>query len=287
MLEQIRRVGVLSCSLSGCAIARVIALGGYDVHLCEVSHATLEAAFRNTSSFFKRQAMRGRISAAAAHAAIQHMHGSAEMHDLAACQLVIEAMPQSPEAKINTFRLLDHICPPATIFLSHLSALAVLPLATATKRPERVAGVHFIHPVHLVKIVERVRTSMVAPAIIETLVQFMTSLQREAIVVADAPGLVVNRLLIAYLLQAIRLVEAGVASQADIDKAMHLGCGYPMGPFTLMDALGLDQVCYLAERIYETSQDAAYLPPETLKRLVAAGHYGKHTGQGFYTYPDI
>ncbi|MBD3306187.1 3-hydroxybutyryl-CoA dehydrogenase [candidate division KSB3 bacterium] len=284
-MPPLQRIGIVGCGLSGCGIARVAALSGYAVHICENSQENLAFAFEKSSTFFKRQAMGGILSDDEVQQTLARIHGSIDLEDLKVSDLVIETIPEDLERKIHIHQELDRLCPPQTILVSHSSSFSITAIASATQRPQQVAGLHFFHPIHMIDLVEVVKTSLMSPLTLDTLCDFVRSLNKEPILVADAPGFVVNRLLVAHVLHAIRLVEADIATKEDVDKAMEIGCGYPMGPFTLMDFLGLDRIYRIAQNLYREYQDPQYLPPASLEQLVAAGHLGKKTGQGFYTYP--
>jgi 3-hydroxybutyryl-CoA dehydrogenase len=283
-MSSIRKVGIVGCGLNGCAIARVVALAGYEVRVCEISQATLDLAFEKSSTFFKRQSMIGMLSDIDVQETLSRIHGTVNIHDLVESDLVMEAIPENLTAKMQLMQELDQLCPPPTILISHTSSLSLAPIAAATQRPEKVGGLHFLHPIHMIRLVEVVKTLLLDPSILKIICEFVQSLKRDPITVMDAPGLVVNRLIIAHLLNAVRIFESGIATKEDIDKAIQVGCGHPMGPFVLLDYLGLDRVCRLANNLYQEYQEPQYLLPESLKDLVEAGHLGKQSGQGFYSY---
>ena len=283
-MRSIRKVGIVGCGLVGCAIARVIALAGYEVRVCEISQVALDLAFEKSSAFFKRQSMIGMLSDIDVQETLSRIHGTLNLHDLVDSDLVMEAIPENLTAKTHLIQELDQLCPPPTILISHISSLSLAPIAAATQRPEKVGGLHFLHPIHVIRLVEVVKAPLLDPSILKIICEFVHSLKRDPIIVVDAPGLVVNRLIIAHLLNAVRIFETGIATREDIDKAMQVGCGHPMGPFVLLDYLGLDRVCLLANNLYQQYQDPQYLLPDSLKHLVEAGHLGKKSGQGFYSY---
>ncbi len=283
-MHHIQRIGIVGCGLCGRGIARIAALSGYEVHICEKSLEILERGFEKNSAFFKRQSIGGMFSDTEVYEAFSRIHGSLDLYDLAGSDIVIEAIHENLEDKIDVIRELDRFCPPRIILVSHSSSFSITTIASATQHPDRVVGLHFFHPMHLVKLVEVVQTPFLDSSALETIYYFVRSLRKEYITVRDSPGFVVNRLVLAYLLNAIRIFEAGIATKEDIDKAMQLGCGYPIGPFALMDFISLDHICQLAENFYQEYQDPQYAPPLLLKRLVEEGHLGKEAGKGFYNY---
>src|SRR2546426_3485781 len=200
------------------------------------------------------------------------------------CDLIVEAVTEDLGLKIELWRVLDPICPPATIFASNTSSLSIGDMAAATRRPERFIGLHFFNPVPLMPLVEVVRAVTTSPDVVERAVTFARRLGKEPIAARDRSGFVVNRLLVPYLLDAVRALEQGVASAADIDRGMQLGCGHPMGPLTLLDFVGLDTVVRIAEIMFDEYREAKYAPPSLLKRMVLAGMTGRKTGKGFYDY---
>ena len=279
-----RNIGVIGCGLSGCAIVRLAALAGYDVHVCEITQATLDLAFQESSTFFKRQSIRGSLSGEEVQDVFSRIHGTLDLHDLAKSEMVIDALPENFEAKAHVLQQLDRLCSAETIFATHTSSLSVKKIAKATQFPERVLGLHFLQPAHIVKLVEVVSTDLVSPLLLETLCEFVRSLNREPIVIADSPGFVTTRLILGHLLNAVRMLEEGVASQEDIDKAMQLGCGHPMGPFVLMDFIGIDRVCRMAKNLHQEYPEGQYRTPKLLLQMLAEGRLGRQSGEGFYTY---
>jgi len=286
-MQNIQSIGVIGCGLSGCAIARVIALAGYQVQVCELSQETLDLAFQKSSTFFKRESMRGALSEEEIQGALSRIHGTVNLRDLMENALIIEAIPENFVAKLHLLQRLDAQCPSSTLFVIHTSSLSVTQFASAIKHPERVLGLHFIHPIHVVKLVEVVTTPFIQPEIVEIIQEFVRSLQKVPVTVKDAPGLIVSRLMIPYLLNAVRLLEEGVASAEDIDIAMQTGCGHPIGPLALLDYLGIDHVCRVAENLHQQSPDPDYLVPDLLKTLLKEGYTGRQAGKGFYTYPSF
>ncbi|GAK51493.1 3-hydroxybutyryl-CoA dehydrogenase [Candidatus Moduliflexus flocculans] len=286
-MQNIRSVGVVGCGLSGCAIARVVALAGYEVQVCERSQETLDLAFQKSSTFFKRESMRGALSEEAVQGALSRIHGTTNLRDLAGNDIIIEATSENFAVKQSLLQQLDQECPPTTLFVIHTSSLSIAQFASASQHPERVIGLHFIHPIHIVKLAEIVTTPFIQPETLTAIQEFVRSLQKMPITVKDAPGLIVSRLMIPYLLNAVRLLEEGIASAEDIDAAMQIGCGHPIGPLALLDYLGIDHVCRVAENLHQQSPDPDYLIPELLKMLLKEGYTGRQAGKGFYTYSSL
>jgi len=229
-------------------------------------------------------AAKGKLDTRAKDDTLGRIAGTPRLEDLKACDLVIEAMTENQALKNETFAKLDGICPPHALLASNTSSCNVTAMAAATKRPGQVVGMHFFNPVPLMKLVEVVRTILTDEASVTTAAEFVRAVGKTPVQTKDATAFIVNRLLVPYLLDAIRVYEGGLASLEDIDAAMKLGCGYPMGPFTLLDLVGLDTTMYVAEVMFDEFREARYAPPPLLKRMVMAGHLGRKTGRGFYTY---
>ncbi|HSC70142.1 MAG TPA: 3-hydroxybutyryl-CoA dehydrogenase, partial [Candidatus Methylomirabilis sp.] len=227
---------------------------------------------------------KGKLTAEAKAKAAANLRGTVSLEDLKDCDLVIEAIIENIEEKKKLYAALDKLCPPPTIFASNTSSLTVIEMAVATGRPDRVCGLHFFNPVPVMKLVEVVRTVRTSEETFRTAFEFARSVGKEPVAAKDNSGFIVNLLLVPYLLDAIRAVEAGVASVEDIDKGMKLGCGHPMGPLTLLDFVGLDTTFYIANIMFEEYREKRYAPPPLLRRMVQAGYYGKKSGLGFYDY---
>lgn len=283
-MRHLHCIGIVGCGQIGCGIARVAAIAGYEVHICEKSRETLDRSFAESVQFFKRQAIRGALNDQDVRPVSSRIHGTVNLEDLDGCDIIIEAVPEDLEKKIDILKTLDHLYPPPVILATHSIGLPIEQIAAATHTPERILGLHFLPPVHMMKLVEVVKTSRLSSTILDTICDVIRSLKKEPIVVADFPGFIVTRLMLGYLLNAVRIFETGVATKEDIDKAMELSSGHEIGPFAFMDFLGLDTVYRLAETFYEQYQDPQYTPPKLLKHLVDAGHWGQKTGQGFYSY---
>ena len=217
-------------------------------------------------------------------ATLKRLKPTTHLEDLKESDLVIEAIIENMHAKKDLFKKLDALLAPHAIICSNTSSLCVIEMAAATKRPKLVAGLHFFNPVPLMKLVEVVKTIVTSQETIDTLFAFAAKLGKKAVLAQDTPGFIVNRLLVPYLLYAIRMYESGLASKEDIDEGMKLGCGHPMGPLTLLDFVGLDTTYYIAEIMFDEFKDPLMAPPPLLKRMVLAGHYGKKSGKGFYDY---
>jgi 3-hydroxybutyryl-CoA dehydrogenase len=215
---------------------------------------------------------------------VDRLRGTTRLEDLSGVDLVVEAITENQTVKNETFARLDRICPPHAILASNTSSCNVTAMAAATKRPEQVVGLHFFNPVPLMKLVEVVRTILTSDATVATATEWVRAVGKVPVQTKDSTAFIVNRLLVPYLLDAIRCYEGGLASLEDIDQAMKLGCGYPMGPFTLLDLVGLDTATFVAEVMFEEFREPRYAPPPLLKRMVMAGHLGRKSGRGFYRY---
>ncbi len=287
---QINKVGVLGCGLMGSGIAQVAATAGFDVTVLEVEQKYLDKGFagidKSLAKFAERPPEKGGITAQQKDEIRARLKGTTRRQDLANCDIVIEAIIESVAQKKEMYAALDGIVKKEAIFASNTSSISITELMTATKRPERFIGLHFFNPVPLMKLVEVVRTIATATDVYETAYDFAKKLGKVPVRTSDKTGFIVNRLLVPYLLDAIRAYEEGVGSIEDIDNAMKLGCGYPMGPFTLLDFVGLDTTYYITHVMYDEFKERRFASPPLLKRLVMAGWYGRKTGKGFYDYSD-
>jgi 3-hydroxybutyryl-CoA dehydrogenase len=282
----IQKVAVVGCGLMGSGIAQVAAQAGCDVIIREVSADLIEKGLKSIEKNLGRLVEKGTLSAADRDQVRGRIRGTTKLEDLADRDLVIEAIIEQLPAKKELFGALDKICGPATIFASNTSSLTITEMATATKRPERFVGLHFFNPVPVMKLVEVVRTIATDPRVYEEMVAFGAKLGKVPVRAADKSGFIVNRLLVPYLLDAIRALEEGVGSIVDIDNSMKLGCGYPMGPLTLLDFVGLDTTYYIALIMFDEFRERRFAPPPLLKRMVLAGWNGRKSGRGFYDYAD-
>jgi 3-hydroxybutyryl-CoA dehydrogenase len=280
----IEKVGVLGCGLMGAGIAETCAKAGYTTVVREVNDGLLERGLERLRGSLAKAVDKGKLDAALRDATLGRLSGTTRAADLADCDLVIEAIIENLEEKRAIFTELDAVVKPGTMYASNTSSLTLTQLAAATKRPERFVGLHFFNPVPVMKLVEVVRTILTSDEAYEAAFAFARSLGKEPIACKDNSGFVVNRLLVPYLLDAIRALEEGVASVEDIDKGMQLGCGHPMGPLTLLDFVGLDTTYYIANIMFEEYREKRFAPPALLKQMVQAGRLGKKSGRGFYDY---
>lgn len=277
-------VGVVGCGLMGSGIAQVCAAAGLRTHVREIDDTLLARGLGRIDAFLAAGVERGRTSPEDAARVKANLSGTTRLEDLAGCDLVIEAIVERVEAKRETFAALETIVGPETVFASNTSSLCITELATATARPDRFVGLHFFSPVPIMKLVEVIRGLATSDATFERALSFGRTLGKEPVTAPDRPGFIANRLLIPYLLDAVRAHESGAGTIEDIDKTMTLGCGYPMGPFTLLDFVGLDTAYSIANIMYDEFRDPKYAPPPLLKRLVLAGRLGRKSGRGFYAY---
>lgn len=280
----IRNVGVVGCGLMGAGIVQVAAQAGFPVLFVEASDELVARGLGRLRETLEGLVAKGKLEARARDEALGRIGGTARLEDLKACDLVVEAMTENQALKNETFARLDRICPPQAVLATNTSSCNVTAMAAATRRPGQVLGLHFFNPVPLMKLVEVARTILTDDATVATATEWVRALGKTPVQTRDATAFIVNRLLVPYLLDAIRLYESGLATLEDIDQAMKLGCGYPMGPFTLLDLVGLDTAMSVAEVMFEEFREPRYAPPPLLKRMVLAGRLGRKSGRGFYTY---
>ena len=281
---EIGKVGVCGAGLMGNGIAQTCAAAGFHVTLMEVAEAPLARGLQTIAKSLDKFVEKQKMEQAERDAAFARISPTTGLTDLKDCDLVIEAIVENPELKIRLFQDLDALLAPNAIVCTNTSSLCVIELAAKTKRPNRVAGLHFFNPVPIMKLVEVVKTIATAQDVVDSLFAFTRKLGKEPILAKDTTGFVVNRLLVPYLLYAIKVYDEGLASKEDIDKGMKLGCGYPMGPLELLDFVGLDTTYYIAEIMYDEFKDPMMAPPPLLRRMVLAGQYGRKSGKGFYDY---
>ncbi len=282
----IKKVGVLGCGLMGSGIAQVAATAGFETVVKEVSEDLIKKGFAGIDKSLARFTEKGTITPAQQTEIRGRLKGTTTFADLADCDIIIEAIIENIEEKRRTYAELDALCKPETIFASNTSSISITEMMTATsvERQKRFIGLHFFNPVPLMKLVEAVRTILTDADVYEEAVEFGKRLGKVPVRAGDKTGFIVNRLLVPYMLDAIRALEEGVGSIVDIDTAMKLGCGYPMGPFTLGDFVGLDTTYYIAEIMFDEFREKRFAPPPLLKRMVLAGLYGRKSGRGFYDY---
>jgi 3-hydroxybutyryl-CoA dehydrogenase len=283
-MTDIHTVGVVGGGLMGSGIAQVAAQAGFTTVLREVSDALGQRARASIEKTLDRGIERGKVTTQERDAALGRLSITTQVGELRACDLIVEAIVEDLEVKNALWKELDAVCPPHTIFASNTSSLTIAAMAAATARADRVVGLHFFNPVPLMKLVEVVRTVTTSDETFGRAFDFARRLGKEPIAAKDTSGFVVNLLLIPYMLDAIRALEHGVASVEDIDAGMRLGAGHPMGPFTLLDFVGLDTTHKIAEIMFDEYREKRYAPPPLLKRMVLAGMYGRKSGKGFYDY---
>ena len=284
MDTRIRKVGVLGAGLMGSGIAEVTARAGYETTIREVSDELARRGTVRIEASLSKALERKKLSEEDRDATRGRLRTTTVLSDLADCDLVLEAIVENLDTKKETFSELDRVCKPESIFCSNTSSLTIVEIAAATGRGDRFAGLHFFNPVPVMKLVEVVRTISTSDATLETVSAFARSLGKEPIRANDNSGFVVNRLLVPYLLDAVRALEEGVGTREDIDRGMELGCGYPMGPLKLLDFVGLDTTYSIAEIMFQEYREKRFAPPPLLKKMVLAGRYGRKSGRGFYDY---
>ena len=284
----IKRVAVLGCGLMGAGIAQVCAQADREVTVIEVSEEYLNKGLGGITNQFGKMVEKGKLSAEDRDVTLARLHGTTRLEDAAGAEIVIEAIIENMDEKNRIYSRLDQICHPETIFASNTSSLSITQMMTATgpERQRRFIGMHFFNPVPVMKLVEVVRTILTDPEVFIAATEFGREIGKVPVQTSDRTGFIVNRLLVPYMLDSIRALEEGVASIVDIDNAMKLGCGYPMGPLTLGDFVGLDTTFYIANIMFDEFKEKRFAPPPLLKRMVMAGLYGRKSGRGFYDYSD-
>jgi len=281
---EIKNVGVLGCGLMGSGIAQVAAAAGYTTIVREVDQPFLDKGMGRIRKFLEDGVAKGKVTAEARDKTLGNLSGTTTFDALKECDIVVEAIVENLDDKRRTYAALEPLLKPGAIVVSNTSSLCITELAATTKRPDRFGGLHFFNPVPLMKLVEVIRALTTSDETYRAVFDFAKSLGKEPITAPDRPGFIVNRLLVPYLLDAIRAYENGLGTLEDIDNGMKLGCGYPMGPFTLLDFVGLDTTYYIANIMFEEFREPAYAPPPLLKRMVLAGRLGRKSGRGFYSY---
>lgn len=283
-MSEIKRVGVLGCGLMGSGIAQVAAVAGYETVVREVDEAPLRQGVSKIEASLTKLVEKQKLLASERDAALSRLQLTTNLSELARCDLIIEAVTEDLEVKNALWKDLDGECPPNTIFASNTSSLTIAAMATVTTRADRFVGLHFFNPVPLMQLVEVVRTVTTSDATFEAALDFARALGKTPIAAKDQSGFIVNLLLVPYLLDAVRTLERGMGSVTDIDAGMQFGCGYPMGPFQLLDFVGLDTTHKIAEIMFDEYREQRYAPPPLLRRMVLAGLWGKKAGKGFYDY---
>jgi 3-hydroxybutyryl-CoA dehydrogenase len=281
---EIKKVGVVGCGAMGGGIAQICAQSGYQVVVSEINEELLNRGLQSIEKTLTRLVEKQKISPQDKDATISRIKGTTGTRDFSGCDLVIEAAIENLELKKKIFAELDEVCPKHTILGTNTSCLSIIDMAVATKRPEKVVGLHFFNPAPVMKLLEIVKTIATSDAVVEISQKFGQSLGKTTVIAQDAPGFIVNRLWIPFLLHCIRLYEEGVASREDIDNAISLGLNYPMGPLTLSDMVGIDVVKFVSDALYEQLKDPRYITPTLVDKMVAAGWLGRKTGKGFYEY---
>jgi len=281
---KIRKVGVVGCGLMGSGIVEVCARAGYEVVVREVNDEFLQKGLGRIKKSMSRGVRKGKLAQEDMDAAWGRIKGTTTLADMADCDIAIEAAVENMEIKKSIFAELDGILPPQAILASNTSSLCITEMASVTKRGDKVLGIHFFNPVPVMPLIEFVRTILTSDETMAIAHEFGASLGKTMVTAKDTPGFIVNRLLIPYLLDAVRIYENGLASKEDIDTAIKLGLNHPMGPLTLLDFVGLDTCLFIADAMYEEFKDPRYAAPPLLRRMVLAGHLGRKSGKGFYEY---
>ena len=285
-MKEIKKVGVLGGGLMGSGIAQVCAISGFDTVVREISDPVIDKSRTGIEKVLAKGIEKGKVTASQRDAAMSKLSFTTDLAQLASCDIVIEAVVEDLEMKNAMWKDLNEICPADTIFASNTSSLTIAAMAAACGRPDKMLGLHFFNPVPLMKLVEVVRTITTSDETTDAAFEFAKKLGKEPVKAKDSSGFIVNLLLIPYMLDAIRALENNVASVEDIDKGMQLGAGHPMGPFTLLDFVGLDTTYKIAEIMFDEYREKKYAPPPLLKRMVIAGMYGRKSGKGFYDYSE-
>jgi 3-hydroxybutyryl-CoA dehydrogenase len=286
MVMAIKKVGVLGCGLMGSGIAQTAAAAGFETIVREVTDEFLDKGMASIDKSLSRLLKKEKITGEQKAEIMGRLRGTTNLADLADCDVVIEAVVENLELKRELFKELDVTVKAEAIFASNTSSLVIAEMMTATKRVDRFIGLHFFNPVPIMKLVEVVGTITTDPGVMDEAMSLGKSLGKVPIRTTDRSGFIVNRLLVPYLLDAIRGLDEGIGSVTDIDNGMKHGCGYPMGPFTLLDFVGLDTTYYIANIMFDEFRERRFAPPPLLKRMVLAGHHGRKTGRGFYDHSD-
>jgi 3-hydroxybutyryl-CoA dehydrogenase len=279
-----KTIGVVGCGLMGSGIAQVSAGAGITTWVCEVDQGTLDKGLGRIRKFLDDGVAKGKVTAESRDTILGNIKGTTRLDQLAPCELVVEAAVENLEIKRQVFAALDAAVAPDAVLSSNTSSLSITEIASRTRRPERVLGLHFFNPVPLMKLVEIIRALATSDAAHARAQEYVAQIGKTPVLCQDTPGFVVNRLLVPYLLDAVRVYESGIASKEDIDNGMKLGCGHPMGPLALLDFVGLDTTYYIANIMFEEFREPRFAAPPLLKRMVLAGRLGRKSGRGFYDY---
>ena len=281
---EIKKVGVIGCGQMGGGIVQTCAQAGYDVKVTEINQTLLDKGLNNIKSILSRNVEKGRITKDAMDVTLSHIHGTMNLSDFSDCDLVIEAVIENMDMKKKLFNDLDKICLPITILATNTSCLSIIDMAMATKRADKVLGIHFFNPVPVMKLVEVVKTIATSSETIDAGKQFGEKCGKKVVIAQDSPGFIVNRLMIPFILDAIHMMDSGIATKEDIDAGINLGLNHPMGPLALADLIGLDTVYFIANAMYAELKDPQFAAPPLLGKMVTAGWLGRKTGKGFYDY---
>lgn len=281
---EIKKIGVVGCGLMGAGITQVCAQAGNEVIVLEANKELLAKGLESIKRFLNKSVEKGKISDEERGSTLDRIKGTTDIGDFSNRDLAIEAVPEKMDLKKDIFSKLDNICPDYAILASNTSALSIIEIGTATNRPEKVLGMHFFNPVPIMKLVEVVKSLATSEETVESIKDFGKSLGKTMVVVKDTPGFIVNRLNIAFTINAIRMLESGIASREDIDTAVTQGLNYPMGPLALADFLGVDTLFSAAADMYEKTKDPIFAPPVLLQKMISAGWFGRKSGKGFYDY---
>lgn len=281
---QIKKVGVVGCGLMGAGIAQVSSQSGYQVVISEINDELLKKGLNAIGKQLAKAVEKGKLTEEEKGNILERLKGTTKLDDFSDCDLVVEAAVENMDIKKKVFAELDRVCPARTVLATNTSCLSITEISTATKRPDKVIGTHFFNPVPVMKLLEVVTTIVSSQETLDTVRKFGESVGKTVIVAKDTPAFVVNRILTPLMLEAIRVLESGLATREDIDNGMVLGCNHPMGPLTLADFVGLDTMYFITEAMYAETKDPKFAAPLLLKRMVTAGQLGRKTGKGFYDY---
>jgi 3-hydroxybutyryl-CoA dehydrogenase len=283
-INDIKSIGVVGCGLMGAGIVETCARAGYSVMVREVNDELSRKGIERVRNSVQKAVERGKLTAEQMHTALNHVTATTRLEMLSDCDLVIEAAIENMQLKKSIFAEMDHICRPEVILATNTSSLCVTEMAAATKRPDQVIGLHFFNPVPVMPLLEIVRALLTSDETLELARSLGEKLGKTVVVARDRPGFIANLLFVPYALDAIRWLDAGLATKEEIDTTMKLGFNHPMGPFTLLDFVGLDTLLFIADAMYDEFKDDRYAAPPLLRRMVLAGLLGRKSGRGFYTY---